>query len=488
MFLNTLLSAASPIPFIAIGAVALVFVILTVLIVRMVRLKKRTKNLLRDNSNFVEIEAGRTKRELEKTLADYRKREHYNYASGAIPGAEPELRFLDPARTAAPQETVTVRQTYAPSMQIPKNERRAAPNPADMPAYAPKTVMPLNIPVAPPIAPPVLTPVPEVSPIMPTTLKTVAPIPPMPTPVSLPERAMPERAMPVSAPAKPQATKVRTVIVPAVQKQTVTVPVPAPVPAAPKPEPKPIPEPVISMEAPVEKITPTAEPIIDEHKVTINQIPVAFAAPLPKKQTKDEYSVLETASEPVEQLVIEPDMTEAIPEEPAIAEEPTVAEEPIAVEEPITEAPAEEAKEEALAVEEPKEEPKPTECAPVVVPVVLTAPEQEPATEPLAEEMDIPSVFDEQPTSPVVPEVKKPAPKSKPAPKAEPTPAPQNPFAPFGMPSFDYSAMPSWQPPENPAPAPEAQAPEAPASRAPIVVKVPDEIKEQYMLRAEDYE
>lgn len=448
MFLNTLLATVSPIPLIAVGAAALVLVILIVLIVRMVRLKRRTKNLLRDNSNFVEIEAGRTKRELEKTLADYSKREHYNYASGAIPGAEPSLRFLDPARTAAPVETVKVRQTYAPSMQFPKNDKKSAVNPADAAIYSPKIVKPLDMPMAAPVVPPVLTPVPEVAPIMPGTLKTVAPMPPMPTPVSLPEGAMPK------VPAmKPKASAVKTVVVPVVKKTAVLASAPTPAPAAPKPEPKPIPDPVISMEAPVEKITPSAEPIIDNHKVTINQIPVAFAAPAQKKQTKDEYSVSETALEPVQDLVIEPDLEEPVPEVPAV------------------------------------EEPQISESEPVIIPVAAVAPTEELEAEPLVEEMDIPSVFDEPaPIAVPVPEVKAPALKSTPAPKAEPTPAPQNPYAPIGAQPFDFSAYPSWQPPENPKPAPEAQAPEAQKPKAPIVIKIPDEIKEQYMLRAEDYE
>ena len=157
--------AISPIPVIAVCAVLFVLVFLTVLIIRMRRVRRTTKNLLRDNSTFVEIEANNTKRALHKTLEDYRKREHYNYASGYIPGAEAELRYLDPARSGEPVETVKVRQTYAPSMQFPKTAASGTPIPD---GFTSKRMKPLDIPMAvPPVTPPVLTPVPEVPEIMP---------------------------------------------------------------------------------------------------------------------------------------------------------------------------------------------------------------------------------------------------------------------------------------------------------------------------------
>lgn len=505
--LNTLLAAVSPIPLIAIGAALLVVIILVVLIVRGRRVKRTTKNLLRDNSDFVEVEAGNTKRRLEKTLEDYRKREHYNYTSGYIAGAEPTLRFIDPARESEPVERIKVRQTYAPSMQFPVTSKKAAVMPDDG-RFVPKTSLPLDIPAAQPVPPPVLTPVPEVPPVMPATLNTVAPIPPSyaPSPVAA-KQPMRTRTVPI------------TVAVPVVKERVVSaapVSVVAPVAATPeRPEAKPIPDPVISMEAPVEKVVAVNAPEVDDHRVTINQIPVVFATAPNKRK---ELSVSETA--PDAELVVEPDPTEPIAEElaaeavaapvaspviteqapnqtiepapveaPAPVEEPAPLEEPAPVEEtaPVEElAPAEEPA--PLEEPAPMEEPAPEEAEQipsfVAVGAIPIPTDEQKEDELPAEELDeLPPLPTFNPADLVKLIEKKRT--EKPKAKAKPAPA-QNPYQYPQMP-FEYPKMPEWQPPlEQPAPAPEA--PTAPEKREPIVVKIPDEIKEQYMLRAEDYE
>jgi hypothetical protein len=118
---------------------------------------------------------------------------------------------------------------------------------------------------------------------------------------------------------------------------------------------------------------------------------------------------------------------------------------------------------------------------PAVAAVIPTASDDEPD-----EKVEVRSVLDSYPPfTALTPKPKKPAP----APKAAPAPAPEQPYQYPQMP-FDFSGMPTWQPesmPEAPAPAPDP-TPEAPEKPPVIVVKIPDDIKEQYMLKAEDYE
>ncbi len=507
---NTLLAAdagANPVVIFSIlGGIAVLALLFAFLMHRR-KVRKHNKRLLNDSSFYVEVEAARNKRELQKALDAYAGKEHYNSISGYIPGAEPELSFIDPLRNPRPVETVTVRETMPAAMEIPRDKNAAslkahkATN--TYPEYAPNISMPLHIPTPQVPVPPVVAPVPDVSTLkMPITVSGAPIIPPMPKTIPVPERNIP--IPPTVGTAAPQAAKPAAPHVASVAAAVVAA-APATAPAA-KTTPEPIPEPKIAMAAPVEKVNPLNPEKEDTRSVTIDQTPVAFAAKTQKKKPVDEYSVSETLITPKEEIVIDEPSEELDTTEP-------MAKEPLIV--PTVSAPASEAIADTKpAVSEPiSEEPKskeqnsgrPRQTAPIIIPVYIPTPtyeEPEEIKEPLVEEMDIPAAYDEKPSEPI-----KESPDKNPKKAAPKKTAPmQNPYGFFPNQGFDFSANSPYSPynwqqnfAQQPAPATEPQqsaqssqsgAPEnetqAPEKQV-VVLTVPDEIKEMYKLSEDDF-
>ncbi len=198
---NTLLKVASPL----IPALVGIAILLCVIIYFVVKNKKHMKKMkkLYMSSEF--------DMELEAELVKKQTKSGFKYEKGYVPGKMPKTSYLNAERLGAPHEVVRVKETYAPSMELPEKISKAhteldKKNGGNIkvavganPYISRKlnAVSPLAVPVTDKIAEPVLTPVPEtpaykmpMAPAMPTA----APVPPKARPVS-------ELKKPVKAPA-----------------------------------------------------------------------------------------------------------------------------------------------------------------------------------------------------------------------------------------------------------------------------------------------
>ncbi len=183
----TLLAAqiASPVIPAIIGSIVIVLVAIYFFLKNSAR-KKKMKKLYMSSEFGMEIDAEQIKKE---------SKSRFTYERGYIPGKMPKMAFLDPERVGAPHEVVRVRETYAPSMQLPEelNKRKGElAKGAGAPLSVAKganpyvgvtlnAVAPLAIPVTEKLEKPVLTPVPEMPALkMPLLQKEATMLPPVP--------------------------------------------------------------------------------------------------------------------------------------------------------------------------------------------------------------------------------------------------------------------------------------------------------------------
>ena len=259
-----------------------------ILIRPIVRERPYKRNVLTDEALDFESMVNRKKKE----LSDYFEKEKYNYSSGFVPGAEPELSYIDPLRGTDPVEVVTATETYAPTVE-PLTETCSASEGKTYPSRsAAKISTPLKVNEGTVVAPPVLTA--EMDPSAIKMPKTV---------LSSPDIKIPPRANgSLGSPEMPRQKQgvVKPVIVERVLERTVTEPVMVEVtkevikevakevPAAPtKEEPK---APAIAYSASVKKVERANEMPKDTHRIVITAVPVLNPKPQ-HKGTKKEFKV-----------------------------------------------------------------------------------------------------------------------------------------------------------------------------------------------------
>ncbi|MBR5241798.1 MAG: hypothetical protein IKV20_01545 [Clostridia bacterium] len=252
--------------------------------------RKLKKNILPDATLEFESEIGRQKRE----LAGYFEEERYNYASGFIPGAEPELSFIDPARRGEPIEVITARETYHPTAE-PLAERPVTATDRTYPTrVGAKMSTPFKMPESAPIAPPVLeaeidaasierpnvTPVPSVS-----SMPVAEPKKP-----TAPEKARRDKR--IDKEHKPTRAEKRAARVASatVVSDAPSVTAAAIKDAAPKAPSVDVNAPKIALAPSVKKVERSNGTPKDTHRVVITAVPVAHPKP-PRKDTRNEFKV-----------------------------------------------------------------------------------------------------------------------------------------------------------------------------------------------------
>ena len=538
--LRTLLmpEPASPLIPCAVAAAVAVIGILILILRRRKENKKRKERFLSDSAFDVEAEASQQKR----NAKEYFKNENYSYTSGFVPGAEPELSFLDPSRRGDPVEIISTKETYPAYMEAAHGTRRARRMNVNN-KYAPNIATPLHVLPETHIEHPVLTPVPDVSKIKMPMTKTVPGLTVPPSRIE-PKSLKRPTDIPTKPPMPPRAplTQVPTYTAPKAPPAPFPVnpPIPAPISSMAYPgvnAPAYIPTPIPVTNKPLQYV-PSSAPAPDEVKAVKEEqpkpvapapapqvVPVTFSVPIPaapQQPSEPEAEPIVAMSAPVEKVPVvekKPKLkygkhnviinqtpvvlaTEApvsrpkseyliteIHEKDLIgddAEQVDAVEEAVAVNEPIAEPIAEPVPE---PVPEPIPEPVPEPVpAPVPVPPALrkvtTVRTVKPAVTPIEEFVN--DDFPEESFSFERPTVEKKPKKEKPQPTA-----PASPFGdPFVFPTYAMPkapAAPSQMPAQPTAPAAPAPAPAVPEAEPVFVVKLHDDIKAMYSFSKEDF-
>ena len=250
--------------------------------------RRLKKNILPDTTLDFESEIGRQKR----ALAKHFKQERYNYASGFIPGAEPELSFIDPARRGDPIEVITTKETYKPTAE-PLVERPLSATDKFYPAKnGARMSAPFKAVVNNAVTRPVLTPEIDAASIK---MPEPTPLPAYPLSVNNVNSSEPEKkAQNKNAPKEPKPTRSEKK---AAKKAAKTAPVAIPTVAAAaiKDTEKKAPAeeaklPKIALTDSVKKVEKKTDAPKDTHRVVITAVPVVYPKPA-RKNARNEFKV-----------------------------------------------------------------------------------------------------------------------------------------------------------------------------------------------------
>ena len=252
--------------------------------------RRLKKNILPDATLDFESEIERQKRQ----LASYFENERYNYASGYIPGAEPELSFIDPVRRGEPIEVITARETYNPTAE-PLAERTVTVNDRNYPTrMGTRMSTPFKMPEVTSVAPPALEPEidaasikkPDITPV-PSVASTSVTEPKQttaPEKTGQDKRADKEHKLTraekraAKGLARSKVSDVSTVAAAAIKD------------TAPKAPSDDVKAPKIALAPSVKKVERTSAAPKDTHRVVITAVPVAHPKP-PRKDTRNEFKV-----------------------------------------------------------------------------------------------------------------------------------------------------------------------------------------------------
>lgn len=301
-------------PFILIGCVIVAFIAFPILRARK-KERRLKKNILPDTTLDFESEVSHCKRELAKHF----EKERYNYATGYIPGAEPELSFIDPARRGEPIEVITTKETYKPTAE-PLVERpitvsdRSYPKGAVMStplrpigkAAVPKPSLIPEIDVTG-IKKPEITPVPTVTASVDVDTSK---------PAKTEKGGRDKRAEKLKNKNSLTKTRDKGPVIEDVKPQQTEAPAMAAVIAngatAPVNEESKSPEreeakaPKIALASSVKKIEKSTDAPKDAHRIVITTVPVSYPKP-PRKETKNEFKVtVEEPTDAIKEIVDEP--------------------------------------------------------------------------------------------------------------------------------------------------------------------------------------
>lgn len=288
-FLFTTEIADPTLPLIIIGFI--IVIVVAFAIYRAGRQERRLKkNILPDATLDFESEIGRQKRQLESCFEN----ERYNYASGYIPGAEPELSFIDPARRGEPIEVITARETYNPTAE-PLEERTVTVNDRNYPTrMGTRMSTPFKMPEGSAVAPPALEPEidaasikkPDITPV-PSVASTSVTEPKQST---APEKTGQDKR----ADKEHKLTRAEKRAAKGLTRSKVsdvsTVAAGAIKDTAPKAPSDDVKAPKIALAPSVKKVERTSAAPKDTHRVVITAVPVAHPKP-PRKDTRNEFKV-----------------------------------------------------------------------------------------------------------------------------------------------------------------------------------------------------